>query len=155
MQDKGVIMAKKVTFLQILAGAKGVEGLSKRRFRSIKTALKVNKLSEEISSYHKFYMNEELKLINAYAEKDDKGNILWTPQGGLNISDEAKRAEFNKELNKLQTTEVEIAMAPLEIDAETIVLNKDEEGFSPSEFTGISTFVSFYINDDEEPDHAA
>ena len=149
-------MAKKVTLLQILAGAKGVEGLAKRRFRNIKTALKVNKLSEEVSSLHKFYMNEELKLINAYAEKDDKGNILWTPQGGLTISDEDRKAEFNKELNKLQATEVEVANAPLEIDAETIVLDKEEDGFSPSDFSGISTFVSFYINDDDESkDHTA
>ena len=45
------------------------------------TAFAVMMVKKQLQSHVEFLQNEELKLAEKYAEKDEKGNIKWTERG--------------------------------------------------------------------------
>ena len=47
------------------------------------TAFAVMMVKKQLQSHVEFLQNEELKLAEKYAEKDEKGNIKWTERGTL------------------------------------------------------------------------
>lgn len=80
--------------------------LSSEQF-PVKVAYKIMKLMEEFDTHKEFYSKEFRKLLDTYAEKNDKGEIEQTEEGGVRISND-KMEEFQNEFSKLSDFEITI-----------------------------------------------
>ena len=57
------------------------------------TAFAVMMVKKQLQSHVEFLQNEELKLAEKYAEKDEKGNIKWTERGTFLIGTQTRRRD--------------------------------------------------------------
>lgn len=73
----------------------------------IKLAYKINKLNNLIEKEVEFYQDSLSKILNRYAEKDEKGNFKLNPeQTGILIQKEYLDI-CHKEINELKNLEIE------------------------------------------------
>ena len=70
------------------------------------TAFAVMMVKKQLQSHVEFLQNEELKLAEKYAEKDEKGNIKWTERGTF-YRDADAAAGYQRERRALGMTQVE------------------------------------------------
>lgn len=74
----------------------------------VKTAYKLNKLINTINEHVVFYQEQIRNLLQDYAEKDDKGEYIYTNDNiGIKIKKESQQ-EFVEKVNELLTLDVEL-----------------------------------------------
>jgi len=93
----------------------GVAPLLKKEF-SAKTSFHLARLFDKIQTESKVYFSEKQKLVEKYAKRDDKGEIV--SNGGLISFDKPK--EFTKKLEEILSIEIDIGL-------DTIIIDFDKE----------------------------
>lgn len=97
----------KIKLLEILNFNSLYEKLKQNTTLPIKTKAQLNALFIELSPHITFYKSELNLLIDKYAARDDKNEIIQT-ESGISIQEEYID-EFSKRLIELQETEITIS----------------------------------------------
>lgn len=105
----------KVTMEQILNFRNNGDFLSSKVI-PLKIAYKLNKLKKVVEVEAEFYGGKFQEIIDAYAKKDENGNIVFSEDGDQIMIAEGKIEECNKALDDLQNLMVEIDNCNLTID---------------------------------------
>lgn len=79
--------------------------------------------------------DEELKLAEKYAEKDEKGNIKWTERGTFHYRDADAAAGYQRERRALGMTQVE--------DDFTVQHAPVPEKITPMQLEALEKFIVF------------
>lgn len=81
--------------------------LSEKRLASYKKMRELVKLRKTVEQEVEFYATEEAKCVDAYAEKDSKGNPLFLEDGRLRLKDADAKVAFEKEISALRETDID------------------------------------------------
>lgn len=102
--------------LQDLAkSVKIFESLSQGKV-NVKLAYKLMKVLKETKNDIDFYQEKSKEIIEKYAQRDDKNEIVITPDQTGVMLQEDKIDEFNKEYTELNETEITLPEIKFEID---------------------------------------
>ena len=80
---------------------------------SYKMAYSLTKIKKELESNVDFYRDKERELIETYAERDEKGEVVISDKGEFRVAD-TNISEFVSKHNELNSVEVDIE--PYKID---------------------------------------
>lgn len=90
------------------------------------TAYLLLKRKRELETAVRLFEQEEWKLVNQYAQKDECGKIAWVKPGVFRFASEKDQQEYKQRMDELREMEIEedhdsIIMAPPEqISAKTL-----------------------------------
>lgn len=101
-----------------------------------KTAHALMMLKRKLQPHASFFSQEELKLVEEFAEKDEKGKVAWKGAGRFNFQDPSRAEEYNKKRMELGMVEIqeELEMVRAPIPA-TI---------KPAQLEALEGFIEFY-----------
>lgn len=105
----------KVTMEQVLNFRNNGNFLSSKVI-PLKIAYKLNKLKKVVEVEAEFYGVKFQEIIDAYAKKDENGNVVFSEDGDQIMIAEGKIEECNKALDDLQNLEIEIDNCNLTIN---------------------------------------
>ena len=80
----------------------------KDRAPSIKTAYKMNKIYERAAQEQTFIQEQQQKIAEKYAQRDEKGNLILTDDKTDILVEPSKTNECKKALRELVEIEVEL-----------------------------------------------
>ena len=109
----------------MLALNEPLKNLCSKRLSSFRTARLLSKTLKKVEEEIEIYSKEQRKLLDTYAKKDEKGNFVPHPNGGISLIDAEAKVKYEEALKKL---------------LETDVGNIDKIKVSESEFTNPSDF---------------
>ena len=100
-------MKKKL--IEILNVSKVLKNLTTKRFNNFSVSYKIAKAAKLVDEQNAFYVEEEGKIIEHYAVKDEETGLVKIIDGNrISFANQDDAMNFNKEINELQQTEVEI-----------------------------------------------
>lgn len=82
----------------------------------LKVAYKINKIKKAVEKEGDFYAEKFEDIVNKYAKKDENGELVFNEDGSQIMIKEDMIEQCNKELNDLQTLEIEVDNYNLTID---------------------------------------
>lgn len=137
----------KKSLAEILKVSKVFKNLTTKRFNNFSVSYKIAQASKSLDEQSKFYAEEERKIIEQYAVKDEKtGQVKIIDGNRISFKDQDDAINFNKEIIKLQQTEVDIFDI---IDIYMSDFRSGDMDLTPSDILDLEGFVNFI--DDEEP----
>ena len=123
----------KVTLKDIVESQDVMRTLSGKPLRG-RAAFKVARLLKKLEVELTTFNDTRVKLIEAYAKKDEEGNFVTNEKNEYQF-DEDNATKFVEEVNKLLLEE-------LEIDANPILIDEIEEiDFTPAEMAVLEPFI--------------
>ena len=122
-----------VKISDLLNSTETLQKLAQKDFKA-KLAWSIARLLKAAEAEIQSFNDTRLNLIKKYGEKDENGELITDEKGNCRIESE-NLAEFNKELNELVSTEVEINANKISID---LLENVD---FTPSDMAILEPFV--------------
>ncbi len=93
--------------IDVFKAKEPLKRLTEKRFNNYKVLRLLVKLRKAVETEVEFYVEEEKKAVNLYAQKDEKGNPVFLADGRLQLKDVDSRIAFEKEIEKLNATEVD------------------------------------------------
>ena len=137
----------KKSLAEILKVSKVFKNLTTKRFNNFSVSYKIAQALKSLDEQSKFYAEEERKIIEQYAVKDEKtGQVKIIDGNRISFKDQDDAINFNKEIIKLQQTEVDIFDT---IDIYMSDFRSGDMDLTPSDILDLEGFVNFI--DDEEP----
>lgn len=77
-------------------------------------ALAVARVKKACESDMTFFSQQEMKLVDTYARKDENGNPLISPEGRFQFQDAQGKAGYDAARKLLMDTEIDPPMSPLD-----------------------------------------
>lgn len=140
----------KKSLAEILKVSKVFKTLTTKRFNNFSISYKIAQASKSLDEQSKFYAEEEKKIVEQYAVKDEKtGQVKIIDGNRISFKDQEDAMNFNKEIIKLQQTEVGI------FDPIDVYMSNFRSGnmdLTPADILDLEGFVNFI--DDKEQDAA-
>lgn len=96
----------------VLVANEPLKRLCERRFASYKTMRDLVRLRKAVEQEVEFYIAEEQKAIQTYAELDKNGAPIFLEDGRLRLKDMDSKVAFEKEISALRDTELD-GIAPI------------------------------------------
>ena len=132
-------MKKKL--IEILNVSKVLKNLTTKRFNNFSVSYKIAKAAKLVDEQNAFYVEEEGKIIEHYAVKDEETGLVKIIDGNrISFANQDDAMNFNKEINELQQTEVEI-FDPIDIHMSDF--RSDDIDLTPSDILALEGFVNF------------
>ena len=125
----------KVTMDQIIAFRNNGDFFSGTTL-PLKGAYKINKIKKAVEKESEFYQEKFQEIVDKYARKDDKGEIVFSEDGNQIMIKDGMVDECNSDLEDLQNLEVEIETYNLTLDD----LGEDVE-CTPEELEALMPFM--------------
>lgn len=137
----------KKSLAEILKVSKVFKNLTTKRFNNFSVSYKIAQASKSLDEQSKFYAEEERKIVEQYAVKDEKtGQVKIIDGNRISFKNQEDAMNFNKEIIKLQQTEVDI-FDPIDIYMSDF--RSGDMDLTPSDILDLEGFVNFI--DNEEP----
>lgn len=131
----------KKNLMEILNVSKVFKNLTTKRFNNFSVSYKIAKAAKSLDEQSKFYAEEERKIVDQYAVKDEKtGQIKIIDGNRISFKDQEDAINFNKEITKLQQTEVDI-FDPIDIHMSDF--RTGDMDLTPSDILALEGFVNF------------
>lgn len=130
---------------EVLAVYAIFETLTHKHYTNFGLSFKIAKAAKELASHRDFYVGEERKIIETYAEKDKDGQVKIIDGNRIGFKDQKDAMSFNKEINELANTEVDI-FEPFELKLSDF--RNGDMDLTPSDILALEGFVTFV--DDEK-----
>lgn len=127
-----------MNYSQIVKATPALGELKKLRL-PYSTARDVHKMHKTIEAEYKFFAEEEAKLINEYAEKDENGKPKVTPDGRVTFETLKNRNAYAEKLAELGKTDVKIEIPFISISAAEI----GEQLIAPETIEALEEFIEF------------
>ena len=132
-------MKKKL--IEILNVSKVLKNLTTKRFNNFSVSYKIAKAAKLVDEQNAFYVEEERKIVEQYAVKDkETGQVKIIDGNRISFANQDDAMNFNKEINELQQTEVEI-FDPIDIHMSDF--RSDDIDLTPSDILALEGFVNF------------
>lgn len=131
----------KKSFAEIIAVASVFQLLTTKHYNNFSLSYKIAKASRELEEKRSFYSNEERKIVETYAIKDDKGNVKIVDGNRVTFKTQEDANKFNEEVIKLQKTEVDV-FDPIVISVSDIK-KEDVVDLTPANILALEGFVIF------------
>ena len=132
-------MKKKL--IEILNVSKVLKDLTTKRFNNFSVSYKIAKAAKLVDEQNAFYVEEERKIVEHYAVKDkETGQVKIIDGNRISFANQDDAMNFNKEINELQQTEVEI-FDPIDIHMSDF--RSDDIDLTPSDILALEGFVNF------------
>ena len=132
-------MKKKL--IEILNVSKVLKDLTTKRFNNFSVSYKIAKAAKLVDEQNAFYVEEEGKIIEHYAVKDEETGLVKIIDGNrISFANQDDAMNFNKEINELQQTEVEI-FDPIDIHISDF--RSGDMDLTPSDILALEGFVNF------------
>ena len=132
-------MKKKL--IEILNVSKVLKNLTTKRFNNFSVSYKIAKAAKLVDEQNAFYIEEERKIVEQYAVKDEEtGQVKIIDGNRISFANQDDAMNFNKEINELQQTEVEI-FDPIDIHMSDF--RSDDIDLTPSDILALEGFVNF------------
>ncbi len=125
----------KVTMDQIIAFRNNVDFFSDVSL-PLKGAYKLNKLKKAIEKESEFYQEKFQEIVDKYAQKDEKGELVYSEDRSQIMIKDGMVDECNQALTDLQELEIEVENFGLTLDD----LGDDVE-CTPDELEAIMPFM--------------
>ena len=104
-----------ITMEQIIEFRNNIDFLDATKL-PLKGAYKINKIKQDLAEEIDFYTEKFQEIVDTYAQKDEKGELVFSEDGGQILIKEGMVEECNKALEDLQTLEVMIDSYNLKIE---------------------------------------
>mgnify|MGYP001771868159 FL=1 len=132
-------MKKKL--IEILNVSKVLKDLTTKRFNNFSVSYKIAKAAKLVDEQNAFYVEEERKIVEHYAVKDEEtGQVKIIDGNRISFANQDDAMNFNKEINELQQTEVEI-FDPIDIHISDF--RSGDMDLTPSDILALEGFVNF------------
>lgn len=132
-------MKKKL--IEILNVSKVLKDLTTKRFNNFSVSYKIAKAAKLVDEQNTFYVEEERKIVEQYAVKDEEtGQVKIIDGNRISFANQDDAMNFNKEINELQQTEVEI-FDPIDIHISDF--RSGDMDLTPSDILALEGFVNF------------
>jgi hypothetical protein len=119
--------------------ALGILAREKLRF---KDSLKILLLKNKLKNWYDIFAEEERKLVEHVAKKDDHGKPIKYPDGHFDFASEETKEEYLKKMAEMSTTEVD------DMDIETISI-QPPNSISAEIIEALDGFVIFEEKENE------
>ena len=126
--------------INLLNAKDAIQALAEKRFTSFKKVRELVELKKAVDSEIEFYVNEEKKIVEAYAHKDDKGNPIILEGGRIQLDTIDKKNAFEKEVLDLRSLEVD-KINPVTL--KTSDFRNEEDIPTPAEVLVLEGIVNF------------
>ena len=100
-----------------------------------KTAHALLMLKRELSPHVEFFSQEEMKLVDEFADKGDDGKIIWTDKGAFLFAAGKNPAEYARQRAELGTVEIEWTAARAKVPVPTSI--------TPAQLEALEKFIEF------------
>lgn len=132
-------MKKKL--IEIINVSKVLKDLTTKRFNNFSVSYKIAKAAKLVDEQNAFYIEEERKIVEQYAVKDEEtGQVKIIDGNRISFANQDDAMNFNKEINELQQTEVEI-FDPIDIHISDF--RSGDMDLTPSDILALEGFVNF------------
>ena len=91
----------------IVATKPALARLTEKRFSDYKKLREIVKLRKSVESEFDFYVEQEKKAVEAYAEKKKDGTPVFLEDGRIKLKDPKAKDAFEAEIIRLQGTEID------------------------------------------------
>ena len=91
----------------IVATKPALARLTEKRFSDYKKLREIVKLRKSVESEFDFYVEQEKKAVEAYAEKKKDGTPVFLEVGRIKLKDPKSKDAFEAEILRLQETEID------------------------------------------------
>ena len=102
----------------IIATKSALERLAEKRFSDYKKLREIVKLRKAVEAEFDFYVAQEKKAVDTYAEKKSDGSPVFLEDGRIKLKDAQAKTAFETEITRLQETEVD--------DIKSLVLSESD-----------------------------
>ena len=93
--------------INVMQARDALAKLTDTHFTSYKILRELVKLKKRVDEEYEFYSTQEQKAVDAYAEKNENGQLVFVDGGRLKLKDAKSKAAFDAEIAKLNETEVD------------------------------------------------
>lgn len=132
-------MKKKL--IEILNVSKVLKDLTTKHFNNFSVSYKIAKAAKLVDEQNAFYVEEERKIVEHYAVKDkETGQVKIIDGNRISFANQDDAMNFNKEINDLQQTEVEV-FDPIDIHISDF--RSGDMDLTPSDILALEGFVNF------------
>jgi hypothetical protein len=108
----------------IIATKPALERLTEKRFSDYKKLREIVKLRKSVEAEFDFYVEQEKKAVETYAEKKKDGTPVFLEDGRIKLKDPKSKEAFDAEIIRLQETEID-DVTPITL-SESDFLNANE-----------------------------
>ena len=98
----------------IVATKPALARLTEKRFSDYKKLREIVKLRKSVESEFDFYVEQEKKAVEAYAEKKKDGTPVFLEDGRIKLKDPKSKDAFEAEIIRLQGTDID-GITPLSL----------------------------------------
>ena len=91
----------------IVATKPALARLTEMRFSDYKKLREIVKLRKSVESEFDFYVEQEKKAVEAYAEKKKDGTPVFLEDGRIKLKDPKSKDAFEAEIIRLQETDID------------------------------------------------
>ena len=91
----------------IIATKPALARLTEKRFSDYKKLREIVKLRKAVESEFDFYVEQEKKAVEAYAEKKKDGTPVFLEDGRIKLKDPKSKDAFEAEIIRLQETDID------------------------------------------------
>ena len=91
----------------IIATKSALDHLTEKRFSDYKKLREIVKLRKSVETEFDFYVEQEKKAVDAYAEKKKDGTPVFLEDGRIKLRDPKAKDAFEKEITRLQETDID------------------------------------------------
>ena len=132
--------------IEILTANEALKKLANSKFNSFKKSNELSKLRKQVDEEVNFYVEEEKKIVESYASKDENGKPIFLDGGRIKLDSLEAKNNFEKEINELRKLEID------KISKVTISSNdfKSEDDIpTPNEILALEVLIDFKEVDNE------
>lgn len=105
-----------------------------------KTAYALLQLKRKLRPHFEFYANEETKLVEEYAAKDERGEVIMPEAGKFALAGVEQAAEYERRRMELNKVEVEEEFPLVKVPCPAYI--------KPVHIEALEGFVIFYMKGD-------
>ena len=91
----------------IVATKPALERLTEKRFSDYKKLREIVRLRKAVEAEFDFYVEQEKKAVEAYAEKKKDGTPVFLEDGRIKLKDPKAKDAFEAEIIRLQETDID------------------------------------------------
>ena len=108
----------------IVATKPALARLTEKRFSDYKKLREIVKLRKSVESEFDFYVEQEKKAVEAYAEKKKDGTPVFLEDGRIKLKDPKSKDAFEAEIVRLQETEID-GITPITLSERDFLTSDD------------------------------
>lgn len=124
----------------IIATKSALERLAEKRFSDYKKLREIVKLRKAVEAEFDFYVAQEKKAVETYAEKKSDGSPVFLEDGRIKLKDAQAKTAFETEITRLQETEID-DIQPLTLSESDFLTASDLP--TPSDMLALEGIIEF------------